>query len=119
MIAVKLTDGHEWAHGCTKCTYGIKAKHYTPPSGAVEIVFERLVLAEQIGSDYFCGCPAGQALRKNLLRVREAHESWRDRFGAQDVAFGRIVLDQARQIVRKWQDTAPTVHLEPPQEVTP
>lgn len=95
-METSITHGPAWAFGCVHCTYGVKDEYYQPPTGQVELWLERLVMAERVGPEYFCDCRAGQALRSFLRRMREQYQARLDKFGAQDVAMGEIVLAQAR-----------------------
>ena len=88
---------HPWAHGCMRCSYGVRDEYYQPPVGGVELVLERLIAAERVGPAYFCDCQAGQALRTHLDTVRERYHGRVDcRMDGVDYPIGDIILAAAR-----------------------
>jgi hypothetical protein len=91
-----IDSKHNWAYGCVHCTHGIRDEHYTPPTGAVELVLERLVAAEKVGAGYFCDCECGTHLRAHLLEVRERYAKRMQLFQGQNVEIGKIILSAAR-----------------------
>jgi len=93
---------HLYAYGCTDCTYGVRDEHYTKPTGAVELVLERLVMAERIGPSYFCDCQAGTTLRAHLVEIRKRYAAQTSRYEGQNLELGKIILADARvQMGRK------------------
>lgn len=95
------SDDKRWAYGCHQCTYGVRNEYYTPPTGAVELLLERLVNAERVGPAYFCECRAGKALRGHLATTRKRYMALTTRFGGDDVRIGEIVLSDARAVMSK------------------
>lgn len=94
-MLIDIVSGPAWSHGCLHCTYGVRDEHYTPPTGAIELLLERLINAERVGPSYFCDCEAGRHLRAHLLEVRKRYGAMTMRFGG-DVEIGKIILEDAR-----------------------
>lgn len=112
--------GYPWAYGCMHCTHGVRDEHYTPPTGAVELVLERLVMAERIGPDYFCDCECGQHLRQHLRSVRGRYDDYLSRFEGTDVEIGKVILAAARvAMAQPWAQFPPSKALEEREIATP
>lgn len=127
-MLTSIIAGPGWAHGCGNCHYGVRNEYYKPPTGAVELLLERLVNAERVGPAYFCECQAGQHLRAHLREIRRRYDAMTMRFGG-EVEIGKVMLQDARHTMNlphhqfsaviTTPERTPTVHFEQPAEQPP